>query len=359
MTLSPEHGGSDGDYVWRPITADDLEAWAVLLAGVEEVDRTNEHFSVVDLGEFLDDPQMDFTTGSIAAFDTAGSGEMAAYGMLSAGRPDPVHLCKAHGSVHPAHRGRGLGSALLDWSLRAVLPFHQDRFPGSPLSLLGYTPVQAPDAVKLFGDHGYQQARWFNGMTLDLAPEPPALGVPEGVVFRPFTPERSEDARLVRNEAFRDHWGSVERSRESWAWRVGSAGFRSGLTWLAYDVRRPDEPLGLVLGEESQEHLRSTGRRDLHVGLVATRRAGRRRGIASALLTHVLREARAAGFHSASLEVDSDSPTGATELYRRIGFVVRDTVVSQLLPVITEAQVATDAELGDAGSGDNPSTDRA
>lgn len=44
---------------------------------------------------------------------------------------------------------------------------------------------------------------------------------------------------------------------------------------------------------------------------------------------------RAAGFDTASLSVDSDSPTGSSRVYARLGFQVTDTAVAHLLPVIT------------------------
>jgi ribosomal protein S18 acetylase RimI-like enzyme len=75
----------------------------------------------------------------------------------------------------------------------------------------------------------------------------------------------------------------------------------------------------------------------LPIALVGTRRAGRNRGIASALLLRALTGARAAGFVSASLGVDADSPTGALGLYQRAGFTVMLTSVTNTKPLL-EAQ---------------------
>lgn len=83
-----------------------------------------------------------------------------------------------------------------------------------------------------------------------------------------------------------------------------------------------------------------TGKRDFYIPLVGTRRAGRKRGIATALLARALAEAQAAGFATASLTVDADSPTGALGLYQRVGFTVRDTWVAQFKPLLTAAQAS-------------------
>jgi ribosomal protein S18 acetylase RimI-like enzyme len=53
---------------------------------------------------------------------------------------------------------------------------------------------------------------------------------------------------------------------------------------------------------------------------VSVRRPWRRRGLARALLASSLVAARQAGHTGAALGVDSDSPTGATDLYRSLGF---------------------------------------
>jgi ribosomal protein S18 acetylase RimI-like enzyme len=122
---------------------------------------------------------------------------------------------------------------------------------------------------------------------------------------------------------------------DSWSHLTGATSFRPAFTFLAYEAdEEVGEPLALVLSEEYEAVQQATGGRDLYVVLVATRRPGRKRGIATALLTHVLRQARAAGFDSASLMVDADSPTGALGLYGRIGFRAENSWVAQRRPII-------------------------
>jgi ribosomal protein S18 acetylase RimI-like enzyme len=166
--------------------------------------------------------------------------------------------------------------------------------------------------------------RWLHVMTIDLTqPLRDVPSPPPGVEIVGFTPERSQDARLVRNEAFRDHWGSTETSAEGWAHLMGSHAFRPACSFLAYEA---GEPLGIILAFEYDAYFQATGIRDLFIGLVGTRRAGRKRGIASALVTRALTQAQAAGFVRASLEVQADSMTGAVGLYERLGFAIDHSV---------------------------------
>lgn len=238
------------------------------------------------------------------------------------------------GAVHPAHRDRGLGTELLAWVERASVPLHEERYPGRPLTVSGSTLSRLPRASELFAAHGYTPVRWFNEMVLDLAEFSPLpqTAAPAGVQVLPYSPERSEDGRLIRNEAFQDHWGMTESTPETWGMIVRGSSFRPELSWFAYT--EDDEPLAVVLAEEQQAHFEATGKRDLYIALVATRRIGRKRGLASSLLTQVLELGREAGFGSASLGVDAGSLTGALALYERLGFHTEITWITQHKPLV-------------------------
>lgn len=312
------------DFQWRPIEPRDAGAWATLLAAIRSADGGWEYFTEQDLLEAFGDPYRDYPRGSLSVYAGA---TMVGYGVLTArSEADPVHEMHFQGDVHPAYRRRGLGARLLDWAETAAVDLHEERYPGRPLALSSSCLSHNSSAVALFGARGYRAARLFHAMVADLdaVHDVPA---PSGVDIVPYLPEHCEDARLIRNEAFHDHWGSTERSVEDWRHFMSLGAFRPQFTFLAY---AGGEPLGLVIGHEYDAYAEATGVRDLYVPLVGTRRAGRGRGIASALLVRALTEARAAGFTAASLGVDADSLTGAVGLYERIGFTVEHTSVTQL-----------------------------
>ena len=56
------------------------------------------------------------------------------------------------------------------------------------------------------------------------------------------------------------------------------------------------------------------------IGSLGTRRAWRKRGLASALLAESMRRFKAEGFDCVGLGVDAKNLTGALALYERIGF---------------------------------------
>ncbi len=313
----------------RPLDHSQVPAWANRVAATEAADHQDEYLGQEELSGFLDDPDNDLTRGSLAVYD---GDAMAGFAMVSVRTAaDPAHMMRSVGGVHPDYRGQGVGGLLLDWAEGAARPLHDERFPGRPLSLSASCQESNKGAVGLFTARGYAPSRWFLRMTCELTREPPVVPVPDGVRIVGFTPERSADARQVHDEAFRDHWDSTDSSEQGWDHFIGWQAFRPEYSFLAY---AGDEPLALVIGHDYESYTKATGRRDLYIPTVGTRRAARGRGLASALLATALRTAWADGFVASTLDVDADSPTGAGRIYERAGYTVKDrwiTMVKELI----------------------------
>jgi mycothiol synthase len=235
------------------------------------------------------------------------------------------------GFVHPAWRRRGIGGAmhrLNEARLREIAASHPDASP----KWFGSESVDADaGGAALLQRDGYAPARYFYDMvapTLEGIVDPP---MPDGLELRPVT---RADYRAIWDasaEAFRDHWGEQEWAEEDWErfdadpdhadpslWRVGWDG---------------DEVAGAVLTYPQVAENERFDRRRVYVDLVGVRRQWRRRGLARALLASSLAAARQAGFTSASLGVDTDSPTGATDLYRSLGFAPERTFTAWRKPL--------------------------
>lgn len=308
---------------WRPIVPADAKSWSELLAECEAVDGGWVYFSEEVLIEDFDDPDTDFERGSVVIYDGC---SIVGYGVLtSRSHADQGHEMRLEGAVHPVFRRHGVGSALLGWAETAAVAIHRDGFSGRPLSLSATCMSTNHPANALFAGRDYQPSRWFHAMVRDLRKPLPEAPTPAGVQIIGFGPERREDARTVRNEAFRDHWGSTELTVDGWAHFMDFTGFRPQLSFLAY---AGGEPIGVIISHEYDQPTEAAGVRDAYIAVVATRRAARNRGIASALLSRALDEATTAGFTSASLGVDADSMTGAVDLYTRAGFSIHHTTIT-------------------------------
>lgn len=313
---------------WRAITAEDGAEWARLVLAVEESYGTEEILGADDLVEDLRDPDVDPERGTIAAFS---EGSMIAYaGLRASPSVTGRHEMHLYGGVHPSQRGRGLGTRLLAWAEQAALPLHQARYPGHPLALSASCPAGQEDALALFAATGYQQARWFHFMSRDLTGTVPGGQLPEGTQIARYEAGLSQAARQVRDEAFRDHWGSTKTSAESWQHFVGHERFRPAFSFLAY---LGGEPAGVLIAHEYDAFRQVTGRRECYIATIGVTRAARGRGIASALIHRSLDAAQADGCDVATLHVDADSPTGALTLYEQLGFTSQSTSVTLIKPL--------------------------
>ncbi|HXS66459.1 MAG TPA: GNAT family N-acetyltransferase [Streptosporangiaceae bacterium] len=307
----------------RPLDPDQVPPYAELLKTITAADEDSRIMSEKEILDDFADPLMDFERGSLACYD---GDQMIGYSILSRrSSADPVHDLYQWGGVHPLYRGRGIGSWLLDWAEDAAVRLHREHFPDRPASLECNIQIKNTPAIELFAARGYEQHRWFHEMMRDLSGELSVRTLPADVEVAGFTPERSADALLVRNEAFRDHWGSTEVTPESWDYHTSLGAFRPALSFVAYCE---GEPIGFVMAHEYEAYNEKTGTRDVYFPLVGTRRAARGRGIASGLLTLAMRTATADGYDTATLDVDADSPTGAVGLYERLGFITKDTRVT-------------------------------
>ena len=227
------------------------------------------------------------------------------------------------GFVHPDWRRRGIGGALHrhdEKRLREIAAGH----PGMAPKWFESEGVDTDlgNAALLRGS-GYRPVRFFFDMVLPSLDAVGASPMPAGIELRPTTREQYRTIWVAAAEAFRDHWGATEWAEEDWArFEADPENADPGLWRVAWDG---DEVAGVVLTTVPAAENEAHGRARVYVGWVAVRRPWRRRGLARALLTSSLVGAREAGFTSANLGVDSDSPTGATGLYESIGFMPEKT----------------------------------
>jgi ribosomal protein S18 acetylase RimI-like enzyme len=80
------------------------------------------------------------------------------------------------------------------------------------------------------------------------------------------------------------------------------------------------EVAGYQLASHDPDIAVQRGFREGYTELLGVRRKYRGRGIARALLADAMRRFTAAGMDVASLDVDSENPSGALGLYTRLGY---------------------------------------
>jgi mycothiol synthase len=289
-------------YSVRPAELSDLDAVVDLLkatdradAGVE--DPVREHLLLAW------ERQASFSLERDTSLVLAADGKLAAYANIEGSHPETS--LEVWVRVHPDHRGRGLGSALLDWGEALSL----ERSPNLPV-LRDAIPHEDTIARDLLERRGFAHVRTFWHMLRDL--DGPIEDVPtlDGVEIRRY--EHPRDVRTlheVLEEAFREHWGTEpypyeDHEREMATWD-------RDLAWLAV---ADDSVVAAALGTSVE----GSG----WVDVLGVLEPWRRKGVGRALLLTQFRMFAARGAPNVALNVDSGNDTGAPSLYVSAGMRV-------------------------------------
>jgi mycothiol synthase len=291
-------------YLARPLRHEDAAAVTALMAACELHDLGEVQIELEDIVGDWQRPSFDLAAESVGVYDE--HDRLVAYAEVYGAR-------KAEAYVLPEARGRGIGGALLAWTRRTA------RQGGG--RLVGQTvPERVSDAVALLVANGYH-ARWTSWiLELPEGAEVAPGTLPEGTAIRVLAPGRDERAAYrVVEDAFNEWPDRDPVSFEDWA---------------AVVLRRPGfEPWQLLLAIEqgpAGENVvgvcfvipsRDTG----WVQYLAVRRDRRGRGLARALLLRAFAEARSRGMTRA--ELNTDTRTGALDLYLHVGMRVKETFV--------------------------------
>ncbi|MFD0201697.1 MULTISPECIES: GNAT family N-acetyltransferase [Saccharothrix] len=310
----PDHSGS---LTWRPLTREDAQASADLLNAIEAVDRIGENYTAEDTLQELVDPYADLERASLAAFD---GDRMVGY-MKVRHKPvaHDVHRVFLDGGVHPDHRRRGVGAALVDAGVEAAKVVHTRHHPALKLVVDVHKAEHIEGLAELVRSRGFAPVRYFQRLEHPLGD---ALGdavIPEGLRVEPWSERNDEDFRSVRNESYQDYWGAAPMPVDSWQNKITNQTFRPEASFLLRDAAN-GAPAGVLVTLCWDADTEATGIRDAHFMLVGTVRAYRERGVAGALVGHALRAAAEQGYDRASVSVDSASPSGASGIFTRAGF---------------------------------------
>jgi mycothiol synthase len=236
---------------------------------------------------------------------------------------DPVEGAAAEVAVHPLHRRRGLGRALVTEAMAVA----DERAGQSPGRLRLWAHGDHPSATALSMSLGFERWRVLWQMRRSLfapVPEPP---LPDGVSIRPFRPGADDAAWVALNAAaFADHpeqgrWTINDlhvRMKEPWFDPAGfllaqrdSDGELLGFHWTKVHGAAPapaeDAPAGHAHEPIGEVYV---------LGVSPAAHGG---GLGTALTLAGLRHLRERGLGKAMLYVDESNPN-AVALYRKLGF---------------------------------------
>jgi len=220
--------------------------------------------------------------------------------------------------VHPDVRGRGLGFALTRWS--------EDRARARGAGRIGQTVLDGLDGIQeLFVDRGYE--RLWESWVLVFPPD----------YTRPDVAVRSDDSTPVELREYRAHderamYEVIDAAFSEWPDRAS----RPFEDWQRQTTQRSifDPTLAVVAVDGTDVVGAAVGVRyetEGFIDQVAVAPTHRNRGIARALILRVYDEFRSRG--EETIRLNTDSRTGALQLYLDIGMVLETTFVRWSLPL--------------------------
>lgn len=302
-------------FTLRPATEDDKE---ILVDLVRQSDTESIGASNFDLSEveyMYNMPRFDPARDIRIAADAL-TGQPIGFAFIFATRAIPVRPW-GWGWVHPEFRGRGIGSAMVEWMFQRA-ELSKELVPADARIVLEIGASEnIPSIAELLTEHGFitQRALYTMRIELDAAPEVPEL--PDGLRFVTYAerPDVELFAR-ARKAGFADHRGAVDEPIETVIERtqqdIDDEDFDPTLWILAMDG---DEPAGLAFNSMKDDEYPDAG----YVASLAVLPNYRKRGVAYTLLKKSFAELYARGHRAVILGVDGSSLTGAVRLYERAG----------------------------------------
>jgi len=300
----------------RPIGAHEGDAVHAVLekaatsAALELGPSTRVHDLLGRFGERLG-------TDSLAVFS---DGVLAAIGLLFLppfSRDEDVASLLIE--VDPTRRDKSVRDALVQWIDARTQQVKDPQ--GRPHRLRSGCDLCNESRLELLSDVGFSPARYAFKMRVELPNRAADYPLPQTLRLIPWDPERDDEALSVFSKAFAEHWGLPTQDAQMWEQRfVGVPQFRADLSVLAL---QGDTPVGLCVNWVRVD-APTIGWIEA-IGVIPSHRG---QGVADAMMSRSLEAFRKDGLSAAELDVDTENPTGALQLYEKHGFRrVSQTVV--------------------------------
>jgi mycothiol synthase len=304
---------------WRSAVLSDAPAIADLQEACFAVDGGYQE-TASEIGERFESPMADVGGDSLVGVTRSGAVLASLWSYLV---PKPTEVWSVYDDnyVHPAHRTEGLRAFALDWwqarGLERVvaeevgegvasLPirFHQQVY---PIQL-----EHIEDIARL----GFEPWLYVDELRRDLTQPIGEGSLPAAYQLVSASTVAPAELLAVRNDAFRDHRGSQAWTIELWESRQTES-YRAD---ASFAVVRGGEAVAFVKCAVFPHDEDYRGFSEGWIEQVGTKREHRGNGLAAVLIRAAMRVFASDGIEYATLEVDTENPTGAHGLYTRLGF---------------------------------------
>ncbi len=225
--------------------------------------------------------------------------------------------CYIFGTTKPEFRGNGVGTAVMQWASEHGESLLRSTNRTIQKYLRSDMSATNSSAGSLFQSFNMSPVRWNDDLIIDLADSPEVFTASEYSIVA-WDSSRDEEARVVKNLAFMDHWGSTPTSKDGWEQLAHGSTARLDQSFFALDSNH--NIVGLLLSHRYESDDEALGKRIGWIDKLATLAEHRKKSIGKSLITHALAAYKRDGLTHAALDVDTENPTGAYGLYTAVGF---------------------------------------
>lgn len=307
---------------WRTATPDDIDAMHSVFVAADAVDHPTWITPREEIADTFDLTHIDHSRDSVIALDADGRAVAFGSAFLHPSRAGELTV-HVSGAVVPTLRRQGIGAEVIAWThARALQQLAEAATTATAgewkMSIKAYAEESTPDVAAIVRPFGMVVERWFTTMVRDMDGVGPSVEARGDVRIVPYETSLADKVLTARNDAFRDHWGSLPTSSESWQKFVGGEFLRPDLSRLVIDDA--GDVAALCLASVNEDDWAALGASHAYIDLIGVVRAHRRRGLAPLVIAASLEAIAAAGLKKTVLDVDTASPTGANSLYEGLGF---------------------------------------
>ena len=309
-------------YISRPVRLSDAKIVADLMNTCSREIIGKDEFTADELENDWQTPGFDLQADSVLVFNDRQ--DLVAYGDVW-GSSAPYTRIFSWVRVHPNSRGKGIGTSLNKWAFQRASEIAQKDPEGAQVVLNCFVNKKDQFAIDLLEELGLKAVRYSWMMETDLNRDLDDVELPGGFMLRVPEPEEYPEVYRVEQESFKDHWGHVdapfEEGYQQFKNQTVDEPFYNQDFWFV--VENDGDMAGMVINTPACSYGDDYG----WVHLLGVKRDYRTLGLGKALLLHSLHKLKDAGCKLAGLSVDSESLTGATRLYEKVGMSIKDVNV--------------------------------
>ncbi|MGV3467408.1 MAG: GNAT family N-acetyltransferase [Heyndrickxia sp.] len=279
-----------------------------------QYNQTANKTTIEEFREFLDEPGEEIKENTFVAID---GDELIAYQSLCFVKSDEHINVYSYGTVHYQHRKKGIGSLLLEKTLKhlaqravkenkKIIYNHMVR-----LNRKGQNELAEKFELQKYTD--LLSYEWINSSKSPIKPL-----LPNGYSFISPCQENAVDWANIDNEAFSWRKNHDEINQENVLYEFNSLEFSTDYYILC--LNEYSEPIGFVCGREEGPH-------HAVISTLAVRPLFQGRGIGKALLNEVMNRMITNNIQKIRLSVDANNPTSAIRLYKKSCFTLENRII--------------------------------